>query len=186
MNLSTTPFKTARSRGEVPMQADPSGKHGTRETSSSAQASCSDFQSQTPEGHLSRDPRLSEIITARPDRWNPCRTENMVWGLIRTVVAQQISTKAAITIIDRVARKYPQLPSGGGMSELNASALMLCGVSPRKAACCEEIARRARTIGTELDSGKSCEETLVGIKGVGPWTIAIFRSTGAQRTRRIA
>lgn len=102
-------------------------------------------------------------------------TENIIWGLIRIVIAQQISTKAARTIASRVCSKYPELASGVPHAHIQAEDLRSCGLSPRKAVCCATIATTADQILARVACGQTWEEALRGISGIGAWTLSIFR-----------
>lgn len=42
-----------------------------------------------------RDRLLARVIAAQPVRWPSRATENPIWGLIRIVMAQQLSTHVA-------------------------------------------------------------------------------------------
>jgi DNA-3-methyladenine glycosylase II len=122
-----------------------------------------------------RDSLLGEIIRLQPDCWSQTKTEDPIWGLMRIVVAQQISTRAASTLTRRVVNRYPGLETGDGMLEIEPTVLRDCGLSPRKAACCSEIANNSCIISAKVASGMPWEEAVRTIKGIGPWTIAIFR-----------
>jgi DNA-3-methyladenine glycosylase II len=45
----------------------------------------------------------------------------------------------------------------------------------RRAQCCVEIARRSDEIRAAVLHGQTWEEALAGIKGIGPWTLSVFR-----------
>lgn len=124
---------------------------------------------------ISRDVVLGRIIQASTDRWNPDRTEDPMWGLVRIVIAQQISTSAATTIAQRVARAYPELLSGDRPREgMRRSRLRKCGLSPRKAHCCCQLVQRmtAEDFSTGSDDAM---DALSGVRGIGPWTRDMFQ-----------
>jgi DNA-3-methyladenine glycosylase II len=127
------------------------------------------------EQYLSRrDPIIARLIEGQTERWSVEGDENPVWGLIRIVIAQQISTKAARTITERVARLYPRLRFGS-FDEVDPKTLHDCGLSPRKASCCTTIANSAREIMRQINEGQQWQKFLKGIPGIGPWTVSIFR-----------
>jgi DNA-3-methyladenine glycosylase II len=129
-----------------------------------------------PEALLCRsDEILSKIVLSTNERWPNAPDSNLVWGLMRTVIAQQISTKAAVTIQRRVQRLYPDLAEGSVSSKMNSDALRGCGLSPRKAECCSRIAANAEKMLEEVEKGCGWEQMLLSIPGIGPWTVAIFR-----------
>lgn len=128
------------------------------------------------EQHLSFcDSRLAFVIASQTLRW-PCqRTEDSVWGLIRVVMAQQVSTSLACRFAERVRASYPQLMSPSPAHTPQPTCLRAVGLSQRRAECCVEIVRRSDEILANVERGMSWEEALAGIKGIGPWTISIFR-----------
>jgi len=133
-------------------------------------------QAVSAEAYLSaRDSRLGDIIRIQSDCWNQTTTEDRIWGLIRIVIAQQISTRAASTLARRVADKYPGLETGNSILKVEPPVLRTCGLSPRKSDCCSEIANNSSVITAKIATGMSWEQALGTIKGIGPWTLAIFR-----------
>jgi 3-methyladenine DNA glycosylase/8-oxoguanine DNA glycosylase len=49
------------------------------------------------------------------------------------------------------------------------------GVPERRAQCCVTILERSDEIRAKVHQGQSWEEALGGIKGIGPWTLSVFR-----------
>jgi len=127
------------------------------------------------ERHLcSRDSVLATVIESQTARWNPRPTENILWGLIRIVISQQISTSAARTITQRVESAFPQAKAGR-LENLSYDALRSHGVSPRKANCCLAIAKASDHLHTELTAIPPRYEKILQISGIGRWTIDICR-----------
>jgi DNA-3-methyladenine glycosylase II len=122
-----------------------------------------------------RDEVLSRIIASQKARWSPESNENAIWGLVRIVIAQQVSTKSARTVWERVRSRYPKLPTGCCVEQVEVPVLRSCGLSPRKATCCGEIANNASQILSAVAMGQTWEEVLGDIRGIGPWTLAVFR-----------
>ncbi len=122
-----------------------------------------------------RDPALAIIIASNTARWHSEATEDPVWGLIRIVMAQQISTTVACRLADQAKSSYPALtlPSPSGAPEV--ANLRAIGLSERRAQCCVDVVRRSDEIRVNVRQGQTWEEALCGIKGIGPWTIAVFR-----------
>jgi len=90
-------------------------------------------------------------------------------------MAQQVSTIVACRLAERARTNHPALLSPGPERVPNPAALRAIGLSQRRAECCAEIVRRSEEILGKLAQGQSWEEGLKGIKGIGPWTIAVFR-----------
>jgi DNA-3-methyladenine glycosylase II len=129
-----------------------------------------------PEAVLcSKDPILGKIIASQNDRWCNSPHADPIWGLMSVVMAQQISTKAALTIRAKVAAYYPELFKSSLSLQATVQRLRTCGLSARKAECCANIARNDETICQQLGSDGDWEGTLLKISGIGPWTVAIFR-----------
>jgi DNA-3-methyladenine glycosylase II len=57
----------------------------------------------------------------------------------------------------------------------DASALRQSGLSQRRAECCVNIIAKSDEIRAKVQQGQTWEEALAGIKGIGPWTLAVFR-----------
>jgi DNA-3-methyladenine glycosylase II len=131
----------------------------------------------SPERFLAeRDTVIARITDSLSDKWDPVPSENAIWGLVRIVIAQQISTKAAQTIVERVRVKFPEIAVGGPLrSPFQAEGLRSCGLSPRKAICCERIVNCSERILACRALGQTWEEALRGISGIGPWTLSMFR-----------
>jgi DNA-3-methyladenine glycosylase II len=122
-----------------------------------------------------RDPTLATVIESQQARWPSHPTEEPIWGLIRIVMAQQISTLVACRLAERVKSAYPLLtaPSPNAVPDLKS--LRALGLPERRAQCCITVLQRSGEIRANVQQGQSWEEALAGIKGIGPWTLAVFR-----------
>lgn len=129
-----------------------------------------------PEQILStRDPRLARLVEAYPARWPSVPTENPIWGLLRIVMAQQVSTQLACRLAERVKILQPGLTSPSPQAAPNPASLRSIGLPNKRAECCAEIVRRSDEILATVRKGQTWEQALEGIKGIGPWTISVFR-----------
>ncbi len=123
----------------------------------------------------SRDARLRQVIAAQSDRW-PCEpTENPIWGLVRIVMAQQVSSQMASRLAERAVATYPALVAPSPAALPDISGLCALGLPEGRARCCVDIVCSADAIVRRVEQGQSWEEALSGIKGIGPWTISVFR-----------
>jgi DNA-3-methyladenine glycosylase II len=122
-----------------------------------------------------RDFTLAGVIASQSIRWHSQATEDPIWGLVRIVMAQQISTGVACRLAERVKSAYPTLttPSPATMPELKY--LRALGLPERRAECCITVLQRSEEIRTKVRQGQPWEEALAGIKGIGPWTLSVFR-----------
>ena len=98
--------------------------------------------------------------------------------LIKTIVGQQISTKAAASIWKKVQEGLKQIKN---FKDKNLhQVLRSCGLSERKALYAQgvlensQIARANRRQLKSLDS-KTYASMLLDLKGVGPWTVEMSR-----------
>ncbi len=123
----------------------------------------------------SRDARLARLIEGHPARWPSSPTENPIWGLVRLVMAQQVSTRVACQLAERAKSRYPQLTIPSSAAAPEPASLRAIGLSQRRAECCADIVRRSDEILAKVGQGHTWEQALAGIKGIGPWTVAVFR-----------
>lgn len=131
---------------------------------------------ESAEKHLAVcDPTLARVIISQTLRWPGRGTEDPIGGLIRMVMAQQVSTRFACQLAEQARSAYPKLIAPRPENAPDAISLRAIGLSQRRADCCVEIVRRSNEILAKLDQGRTWEEALAGIKGIGPWTISVFR-----------
>ncbi len=138
--------------------------------------------------HLKKsDPVLRGIIErVGPYRieYSPPRYET----LVRSIVGQQLSGKAAATI-------YKRLEAACGGGELTPKAVLrlapeemrVLGLSQQKVAYVRDLAEK--TASGEIDFAalerlpdEHVMEALTSVKGIGPWTVHMFLIFGLQRT----
>ncbi|MBG8555564.1 DNA-3-methyladenine glycosylase family protein [Hymenobacter guriensis] len=132
--------------------------------------------------HLSQaDPVLAELIRrGRPIQ--PSAHEDLYLALLRAIVSQQISTKAAAAIWRKVQALFPPdgYPEPAAVLALSDEGLRAAGISRQKASYLRAIADFARR--DQLDhahlSQLSADEFtlhLTQIKGVGRWTAQMLQ-----------
>jgi DNA-3-methyladenine glycosylase II len=123
----------------------------------------------------SRDPTLGAVIASQQARWPSHPTEEPIWGLIRIIMAQQISTRVACRLAQRVKSAYPMLTTPSAATVPNRESLRALGLSERRAECCITVLQRSEEIRAKVRQGQPWEDALAGIKGIGPWTLSVFR-----------
>jgi len=139
--------------------------------------------------HLSRRcPILKGVI----ERVGPCglvpQSEDPFTLLVRCVISQQISTKAARSIYDRLAALVGGPPIAmDAVESLADDHLAACGISGPKR-------RTLRALAAHFDANPHIlpgiadrdddliREQLVAIKGIGPWSVDMFLMFGIART----
>jgi DNA-3-methyladenine glycosylase II len=90
-------------------------------------------------------------------------------------MAQQVSTLVACRLAERAASAQPQLLTPSPKHAPEPASLRAIGLSQRRAQCCTDIVRASDEILEKVAQGQTWEQALVGIKGIGPWTVAVFR-----------
>jgi DNA-3-methyladenine glycosylase II len=148
-------------------------------------ASHEDFQAAL--AHLrSSDPVLAALI-ARVPPYDIRGERNLFEVMLRTIVSQQLSGKAADSIYARLAAAM-----GGGVPQpahilsLRDEELRACGLSRSKTAYVRNVAEHfgergyTRRSFAKLDDA-AVIEALTTIKGVGDWSAHIFLIFGLQR-----
>jgi DNA-3-methyladenine glycosylase II len=130
----------------------------------------------SPEQHLTRnDLVIARIIDLSSLTWPSSPTEDPIWGLLRMVMAQQISTRVACRMAERALAAHPQLCNPTKDAIPDASDFRSLGLSQKRAECCVNIVAKSDEIRAKIQQGQTWEDALAGIKGIGPWTISVFR-----------
>jgi DNA-3-methyladenine glycosylase II len=139
--------------------------------------------------HLSSDPVMSAliekvgIIHLRPRRLSPFQ------ALTQAIIYQQLSGKAAGTILDRFKQMFPddEFPSPIQVAKSSVDRLRSAGISRPKAAYIIDLAKRCNAglvpSLNDCDSLKDEEiiATLTEINGVGRWTVDMFLMSNLGR-----
>jgi len=122
-----------------------------------------------------RDPTLAGVIASQQARWPPRPTEDPIWGLVRIIVAQQVSTGVACRLAERVKSAYPTLTTPAPATTPDLNSLRALGLPERRAQCCITVLQRSEEIREKVRQGQPWGDALAGIKGIGPWTLSVFR-----------
>jgi DNA-3-methyladenine glycosylase II len=130
--------------------------------------------------HLRRaDPVMRGIIA----RVGPCRLtrrRNHFLTLVRAIIAQQISGKAAASIRQRVvALVAPGKLTPEALARLTPEQLRAAGVSPQKTRYLLDLAQKVAGGEVHLKrlarrSDEAIIAELIKIKGIGVWTVQMF------------
>lgn len=132
----------------------------------------------------SRDRRLGDII----DRIGPIERgvqPDLFRAIVGNIVAQQISGKAAATIMDRMGRAFGELVPGT-LVQAGAAAIQQCGTSLRKAEYIVDFA--AKVVSGQFDiaaleraSDAEVVAALSSLRGIGVWTAEMLLLFTFQR-----
>jgi DNA-3-methyladenine glycosylase II len=138
---------------------------------------------------MRRDPVLASIIRAH----GPCelgaardRFDHFAM-LVRAIVFQQLSTKAATTIHTRLVAYMPGgAPTPEALAAVTEAQLRAAGISRQKAGYLRDLAEKVHGGAVPLDAvdAMSDEEvitTLTQVKGIGRWTAEMFLIFRLQR-----
>jgi DNA-3-methyladenine glycosylase II len=130
--------------------------------------------------HLSeRDPVISGIVArVGPFRLTP--ETDFFKGLVRSIIAQQISTGAARSIFARLLKILePPGLEPTGLLNLSDEQFRACGVSPQKIRYLRDLASHVHSEKVRLAEfpklpNEIIISELVQVKGVGVWTAQMF------------
>src|SRR5688572_14671696 len=137
---------------------------------------------------MRRDPILAAIIK----RQGACglgavrdRFDHLAM-LVRAIVFQQLSTKAATTIHNRLIDCMPGGLSAGALLALPEDRLRAAGISRQKAAYLRDLCEKVSTGALPLDALDAMTDddviaALTQVKGIGRWTAEMFLMFRLQR-----
>jgi DNA-3-methyladenine glycosylase II len=125
--------------------------------------------------------RVGEIdIATRLRRRSEERPADAYGALLRAIVGQQLSTKAARTIYGRVLDLFDgTTPSPELLLEASEQDLRACGLSGRKVEYVRDLAAHVLAGELELDrlgelADEEVIEEIVAVRGLGQWTAEMF------------
>jgi DNA-3-methyladenine glycosylase II len=125
-------------------------------------------------GHLKSDSKLSEVLALAPIS-KPTANDDIYFVLLRSIVEQQVSVKAAATIWGRFLTLFEDYPHPDLVLAFTGDELNAVGLSFQKAGYLQNIARFAKEqdLSAPYIHALSDEEVVkhvTQIKGVGKWT----------------
>lgn len=132
--------------------------------------------------HLKRvDPVMARVM----ESVGPYRPGDRAGGthfnaLIRAIVFQQLSGKAATTILNRFLALFPGgEPTADGILALSDEQMRAVGLSRQKSAYLRDLASKVGTGALPLDHVETLSDGaliahLVQVKGIGKWTAQMF------------
>jgi DNA-3-methyladenine glycosylase II len=134
--------------------------------------------------HLTQaDPRLGELMQRAGEfSMRPQPTQSLFAALARSIVYQQLSGRAAETILGRVIQSAGRrpFPTPRDLLEISPERLRQAGLSAAKTAALKDLA--ARTLEGSIPSlarvrGMDDEEiieSLTAVRGIGRWTVEML------------
>ena len=133
---------------------------------------------------LGADPVLGALVEAHgpldEEERRRGRPAEAYGALLRSIVGQQLSTKAARTIYERLTALFDgQTPSPEELLAINPDELRTAGLSRAKASYLRSLAEHVIAGELELDRLTELPDDeviaqLTAVKGLGPWTAHMF------------
>lgn len=129
---------------------------------------------------LSKDSTLSRILNLVEVDFNDSKEQDIYLSLIRSVLGQQLSVKAAKTIYERFLTLFDDhYPSKEQLFSIDVEALRSKGLSKQKAAYVKNIAvyfsnPEIEKIDWTILAEDEIIKRLTSIKGVGKWTVEML------------
>jgi DNA-3-methyladenine glycosylase II len=128
--------------------------------------------------------RIGDLDLARRRRGRP---DGAFGSLVRSVVGQQLSTKAARTIYERLSALFGgRVPSAAELLAADEGDLRAAGLSGRKTEYLRDLARKVESGELDLDSlhrltDEEVANRLVSVRGLGQWTADMFLMSHLSR-----
>jgi DNA-3-methyladenine glycosylase II len=117
--------------------------------------------------------RFGECGLAKAQRSDPFR------ALLHAIIAQQLSTKAAVTIEGRFAALFDGRPTAVAIAAMPDERLRAVGISPQKLGYIRDLCARTLDGSLTLDALNTLSDedvivALTSVKGIGRWTAEMF------------
>lgn len=135
------------------------------------------------------DPRLVDCLS-RPIAFKPNAEHSPYAALLSAIIYQQLTPKAAATILNRVKGLYPgtTIPEPGELLNTPDEALREAGLSKAKTAALKDLA--AKTLDGTVPTARAIValhddeivQRLISIRGVGRWTVEMLLIFNLGRT----
>ena len=134
-----------------------------------------------------RDPILRDLMRAH----GPCglgdrQHTDPFKALVRAIISQQLSTKAAATIATRFEALFGAFPAPAQVTEISDVRLRGVGLSSQKIGYLRDLCRRIEEGVLPIEAldrmdDETVVETLTQVKGIGRWTAEMFLIFRLQR-----
>lgn len=138
--------------------------------------------------HLRASDPVLAVIIERVGPYRPRFSDPGFGMLVKAIINQQLSGKAAATILARLEEK---LSAKGGMTPdamlaLRSSQMRAVGLSAQKQTYLKDLARMAASGSLDFETLRTLDdlqviEQLTQIKGIGVWTAHMFLIFGLRR-----
>ena len=129
--------------------------------------------------HLKKDPVMKKLIAKHQIKEYWGGQKDLFLDLIEIITGQQLSMKAADTILARFLALFPAKPKPDEVLAVTIETLRSVGLSNSKANYVRNIAQAIFSGSLPLDqlekqSDDEVKRELIKIKGIGPWSAEMF------------
>jgi len=135
---------------------------------------------------LSQDPILKTLLAKYgPIELSSIDKSNCFRHLVKSIIGQQLSVKAAATINSRMLNYFDNDPTPQKILNCSSEDLRSLGISNRKGSYLKNLSAYAEEnplILLDTLSNESIIEALSDIKGIGTWTVKMFLIFALGRT----
>lgn len=138
--------------------------------------------------HLKKaDPVLAKIINEVPPFERNTATGNYFFDLVDAVISQQLSIKAAATILKRFVALFPEeRVTPLAVMQMDTEKIRGAGISYAKIAYIKDLAQKTEESGIlfeqfDMMTDQEIIDELVKVKGIGQWTAEMFLMFTMQR-----
>jgi len=123
--------------------------------------------------------RLIDTYPVDPRAWRRGRPKDAYGALLRSIIGQQLSTKAAATIYGRVIEPWGRAPAPEELLAADPETLRAAGLSRAKVAYVRDLAAHVLDGSLPVDTlhrlpDEEVSERLIAVKGLGRWTADMF------------
>lgn len=137
--------------------------------------------------HLSKHDKVISTLIKKFGNCNLQPHKQYFNSLLRAIIGQQLSVKAAASIFKRLSEYYHHNPAPEDIINTDHTVLRSFGLSNAKAKYVKDLSEKviAKEIHLKNFSGRSDEEIiaeLIKVKGVGVWTAQMFLMFTLGRT----
>jgi 3-methyladenine DNA glycosylase/8-oxoguanine DNA glycosylase len=132
--------------------------------------------------HVARDRVLGRLVRARPGLRVP-QILDPFECVVRAVLGQQVSVRAATTLVNRVAVMFGAFPAAEEIAAAGPVRLQTIGLTRARSVALHLIATTIASGRLDLEAlrsatGDEAQAALDALPGIGPWTASYIRMRG--------
>lgn len=132
--------------------------------------------------HVARDRMLAPLVRARPGLRVPQFLDPFEC-VVRAVLGQQVSVRAATTLVNRLAVMFDGFPTPDAIAAAGPERLQTIGLTRARSLTLHGIGATIASGGIDLEAlrhapGDEAQAALDALPGIGPWTASYIRMRG--------